>query len=224
MGTWSCVITPDEEGIQGYSVSGIGDQGILLAGAAGGSAGFMQTMGLLPKLPDIPGTTYVSGTPLIPLPPVPPSTQQNSMGNTNAAPLLPDAANTTSSAIIYITSENAIIFDSTPVSPDQISDFLKSKKTVNPDLKLTVKVDKDASPDVLSTVMDAGATAGFGVLPYIYTSGTASSPPVTNSNAVATPPLENTATNAAAASTNSAPITNSNSDATPIAPGPPQPQ
>ena len=28
IGTWSCVITPDEEGVQGYSVSGIGNQGI----------------------------------------------------------------------------------------------------------------------------------------------------------------------------------------------------
>jgi hypothetical protein len=26
MGTWSCIITPDEEGVQGYSVSGVGNQ------------------------------------------------------------------------------------------------------------------------------------------------------------------------------------------------------
>jgi biopolymer transport protein ExbD len=217
MGTWSCVTTPDEEGVQGYSVSGIGNQGILLAGAMGGSAGFMQTMGLLPKPPNIPGTTYISGTTAVSSPPTPPSVQPNSTGNTNASPVLPDAANTASNAIIYITSENAIFFDSTSVPPDQFSDFLKSKKAANQDLKLTVKVDKDASPDVLSTVMDAGASAGFGVLPYTYTSGTASSPPAINSNAAAAPPLVDSATNAA-------PITNSNLDATPIAPGPPQPQ
>jgi len=129
--------------------------------------------------------------------------------------VLPDAADTTSSAVIYITSENTILFDNTPVAQDQFSDFLKTKKAANPDLKLTVKVDKDASPDVLSTVMDAGATAGFGVLPYAYASGDASLPPATNSNA--TPLPENTATNAA-------PITNSDLNATPIAPGPPQSQ
>ena len=49
MGTWSCVITPDGAGIQGYSVSGIGNQGILLAGAMGGSVNVMQMLGILPK-------------------------------------------------------------------------------------------------------------------------------------------------------------------------------
>jgi hypothetical protein len=67
IGTWSCVITPDEEGIQGYSVSGIGNQGIFLAGALGGTAGVMQTMGLFPK-PNAAG-----GTPFLPGNPAPPS-------------------------------------------------------------------------------------------------------------------------------------------------------
>jgi len=209
MGTWSCVMTPDEEGVQGYSVSGIGNQGIFLAGALGGTAGAMQTMGLLPKPAVAPGTTSVPGTPPVPSPLTPPSTQQDVAGNTNAAtlPTLPavplgdgtsylDATSGPPGAIIYITSEGRIFFDNTLVLPDQLGDFLKSKKAANQALKLAVKVDKDSSPDVLSTVMDAGASAGFGVLPYTYTSGADSLPPVTNSGSAATPPLPNSATNA----------------------------
>ena len=215
MGAWSCVMTPDEEGIQGYSVSGIGNQGIILAGALGGAAGVMQTMGLLPKPVVAPGTTSVPGTPPVPPPPTPPSTRQDGAGNTNAAalPTLPavplgdaapdlNAANGPPGAIIYITSEGRIFFDNTPVPADQFGDFLKAKKAANQALKLAVKVDKDSSPDVLSTVMDAGASAGFGVLPYTYTSGANSFPPMTNSGSAAPPPLPNTATNAAPASSN----------------------
>ncbi len=195
MGTWSCVITPDEEGIQGYSVSGIGNQGIVLAGALGGSASFLQTMGLLPKPAGSPGTASVPGTgaPPTPAPLSPPigiPIQQSSV---------PDATNTPREATIYITSENKILFDDTPVPAGEFGDFLKSKKAANRSLKLTVKVDRNASPDVLSTVMDAGASAGFGVLPYAYTSGADSLPAPTNSASVLTPPLPNAATNAAPA-------------------------
>ena len=49
VGTWSCVITPDSSGIQGYSISGIGDQGILLGCALYNSTGPLQSMGYLPK-------------------------------------------------------------------------------------------------------------------------------------------------------------------------------
>ena len=214
MGTWSCVITPDEEGVQGYSVSGIGNQGIFLAGAFGGTAGVMQTMGLLPKPAGALATTSVPATPPAPSPPTPPSTQQNAAGNIKAAPLptlpavplgdgAPDlnattgnATNEPPGAIIYITSASRIFFDNTPLLPDQLGDFLKSKKAANQALKLAVRVDKDSSPDVLSRVMDAGASAGFGVLPYTYTSGADSLPPMTNSGSAATPPLPNAATNA----------------------------
>jgi hypothetical protein len=212
MGTWSCVTTPDEDGIRGYSVSGIGNQGILLTGAAGGTAGILQGMGLLPKPPAIPGTASVSSAPPVSPPPAPPPVQPNPTESTNAAPALPNASGTTSTSVIYITAKNEIFFDTTPVSADQFGDFLKSKKITNQDLKLTVKVDRDASPDILSTVMDAGATAGFGVLPYAYTADAASATPAGNSNAAPTRPLEDAATNAA-------PITNSNVDATPTTPG-----
>jgi biopolymer transport protein ExbD len=209
MGTWSCVITPDEEGIQGYSVSGVGNQGIFLAGALGGTAGVLQTMGVLPKATFAPGKTSAPLAPPVPSPATPPATPQLAPGATNS--VLPgdgtSAADTTNQppgAIIYITSESKIFFDATPVPVDQFSDFLKAKKVANPTLKLAVRVDRNASPDVLSTVMDAGASAGFGVLPYIHTSGVNSVPPPTNSdsgapatnsvpassNSLATPPLQ----------------------------------
>jgi hypothetical protein len=55
IGTWSCVITPDTGGVQAYSASGIGNQGIFLAAALGGAATMLQTMGFLPKShPEIP--------------------------------------------------------------------------------------------------------------------------------------------------------------------------
>lgn len=213
MGAWSCVITPDEEGVQGYSVSGIGNQGIFLAGAMGGTASVMQSMGLVPKL-NVAGQTNLP--PANPTPPV----QPNSAGSMKAAPPLPVPANTSvpettnepSTAVIYISSESEIFFDNTPVTLDQIDDFLKNKRAENQALKLTVKIDKDASPDVLSRVMDAGTSAGFGVLPYAYASGPDSLPPGISSNSA----LQNGATNAAAgsnAASNSIPITNS--DATP---------
>jgi len=257
MGTWSCVVTPDEEGFEGYSVSGVGNQGIVLAGAAGGVAGALQGMGLLPKTTTLAGTAYVSGTPAAP--PTPPATfAQNPSAPPPMSPSLPTVPvqanipapaappDVSAGSIIYITSESKILFDQTPVPIDQFSDFLKAKKAANESLKLAVKVDKDASPDVLSTVMDAGATAGFGVLPYAYTSGADSLPPSTNSSSPVNPAPPNVSTsisgqaatgNPIASSTNSvstppspdpttnsAPITNSTSDGTPPPPGPPQQQ
>jgi len=223
IGTWSCVITPDEEGIQGHSVSGIGNQGIFLSTAIGGAAGFMQATGMLPKPPGAfgaaPGAAISAGagtaTPPVLQPPPPSLALQNS-GGTNASPLpappiadgapTPDATSAPPGVIIYITSESRILFNTTPVSQENIADFLKSKKAENQALTLAVRVDRDSSPDVLSTVMDAGASAGFGVLPYSYTSHANSlllpagsnssstntapapnSPPATN--AVTTPPL-----------------------------------
>jgi hypothetical protein len=263
IGTWSCIFTPDEEGIQGYSVSGIGNQGVVLAAAMGGTASLLQTMGILPKTLGMPGTTYVPGTPPVPSPFNPmaavPPTVPNSAANIGVAPFpptpkLPVLADTSTppapspGAIIYITIENKIFFDETPVPPDQIADFLKAKKAANQGLRLTVRVDKDASPDVLSTVMDAGASAGFGVLPYTYTSGDNSLPPPTNSDSAA-PPNPNASTNAPPSSTSPSTGTNSpsttyrsistvpgqtaataplpigtNPDGTPQTPGPLQPQ
>ena len=58
--------------------------------------------------------------------------------------------------------------------------FSRREKPRTSSLKLAVKVDRNASADALSTVMDAGASAGFGVLHYAYTSGADSVPPTTN--------------------------------------------
>jgi hypothetical protein len=250
IGTWSLIITPDEEGIQGYSVSGIGNQGIILAGALGGVAGFMQASGMLPKPPAALGATPVAAVP--PAAP-PPMVQQNTPPTTNvtllpAAPMgdhssTPDTPGAPAGATIYIDSDSRILFDNTPVSQEQIADFLKSKKSENPSLTLAVKVDRDSSPDVLSTVMDAGASAGFGVLPYTYTAHANSLLLPTNTNSVAPPSATNAASgsqpsvNAAASSTPllpslpigevrppQTPATNADLNATPPNPAPAQTQ
>ncbi len=49
VGTWACVLTPDPSGISGYSVSGIGNQGILLGAGLNEGAGLLQSMGYWPK-------------------------------------------------------------------------------------------------------------------------------------------------------------------------------
>jgi hypothetical protein len=235
IGTWSCVVTPDEDGIQAYSVSGIGNQGIFLAAAVGGTAGFLETMGLLPKVAGLPGGVFLPGTPPVPSPVNPvaafPPVMGNAPSNLKIAPFpaLPPppvisnpAAADAAGSIIYITQENRIFFDQTPVPTGQIGDFLKARKAANEDLTLAVKLDRNASPDVLSTVMDAGASAGFGVLPYTYTSGADSLPPPTHFPAVPST-LPNASTNAATASApsaHSATLTYPNPDGTPLTPPP----
>ena len=62
MGTWSCVITPDEEGIEGYSVSGIGNQGIPFAYGLYQGANLLNSMGFLPKIPAAPTAPAVPVT------------------------------------------------------------------------------------------------------------------------------------------------------------------
>lgn len=243
IGTWSCVITPDEDGIQGRSVSGIGNQEILLSCALGGTAGVLQSMGLLPKTMGAPGTVSTAGTPPVPSPTL------NPLGAPAGNPLFPPlppppvlADSTTSgptstapTAIIYITSQNKLFFDTTPVPDDQFGDFLKARKAENQELKLFVHMDRNASQDELALVMDAGAHAGFGVLSYTYTSGADSSPSAATTNlASASVPANSPATNAApsgsnsvsapavpTATTNSAPT---NFNATPPNPAPPAAQ
>jgi hypothetical protein len=110
MGTWSCVITPDEEGIQGYSISGIGNQGIFLAGALGGTAGVMQTMGYFPK-PNAAGqTTLLPGNPVPPPGPLGPTPPPTPTPSGNAPINAPDT--TTNSAPA---SSNSV---ATPPTPD----------------------------------------------------------------------------------------------------------
>lgn len=235
MGTWSCVITPDEEGIQGYSVSGVGNQGILLAGAAGGAVSLMQTMGMLPKqifapiLTPVPASAVPTAAPPSPLPlaGLPAAPNPSPAASSLPAPGNPSALG----SIIYITLDNKIYFDSTPVPADQIADFLKAKKAANQDLKLTVHVDQYSSPDVLSTIMDAGASAGFGVLPYTYTKGADSSPPSANTVSPPGSVLTGAPTNSSASTTaesspttNVPPLPSPNADGSPATPVPLQPQ
>jgi hypothetical protein len=50
IGTWSCVVSTDETGVQAYSVSGVGNQGVLWSGLAVNGVQFAQHMGALPTL------------------------------------------------------------------------------------------------------------------------------------------------------------------------------
>jgi hypothetical protein len=241
MGTWSFVASPDDDGIQGYSVSGIGNQGLFLGAALGGATTMLQSMGYLPKTPGYFGTTHMPGTPpgtsaVLQL--QSPGAQQSGANlkiNSSPNPAPGSGSETNSAAdsgprsIVHITSDGKIFFDDAPVASDQFGDFLKAKKAANEDLKLTVKVDPNADPAILSHVMDAGAQAGFGVLPVTFTSNAPL--PTTNSTSTLAPSPE-AATNVPAAisnsetappvleTTNAAPTANSNSDATPATPGP----
>ena len=221
IGTWSCVITPDEEGIQGYSVSGIGNQGILLAGVAGGGASLLQSLGLIPKPPVPPVTSFFTTPPAAAAPG--PDAQANpstalGLPPPTAPQAVPPADATATASVITITRDNKIYFDATPVPASEISDYLKAKKAGNQDLKLLVHADQDSSPDVLSTVMDAGASAGFGVLPYNLTSGAASLPPSPNGTSSSSITTESGPT------TNLAPFPTPIADGSPATPVPLQPQ
>jgi biopolymer transport protein ExbD len=204
IGTWSCVITPDEDGIQGYSISGIGNQGIFLSSAMGGTANFLQSMGLIPQPVSALGSLLV----------MPPAAAPAPAMGLAPAPISPPP--TATSSTIYITNDSKLLVDQTPVPVEQIGDYLKGLKAANPALKLSVTVAPDASPDTLSTVMDAGASAGFGVLPYSYTARATAA--TTNAASPVAPAP------AAGASTNIAPAPVTNSDVIPTNATPLQPQ
>jgi biopolymer transport protein ExbD len=232
IGTWAFALTPDDEGVVGYSASGVGNQGIFLVGALGGGATLAQSMGLLPK-------TGLSGIyPAANVAAAPPTAglvqtlgQQNTTRQIKVAPFpdLPKIPGVDQKpppdpylvprSIIYVTPEGKIFFEETLVASADFGDFLKAKKAANEDLKLIVNVDKAAPADVFSLVMDAGAHAGFGVLPYLHTTGSDSFPPP----ATAVPTASDAATNAAApaaapdASTNSALAPPPDATATPAA-------
>jgi Protein of unknown function (DUF3352) len=109
MGTWSCVITPQEEGLEGNSISGVGNQGILLAAASGGGVNFMQSIGWLPRTLLPSATSYVAGPPPAVAPPAP-------------ASVPPDAATapTTNAALVVSpdnSTNNAASSNAAPASP-----------------------------------------------------------------------------------------------------------
>ena len=65
IGTWSALAKSDDDGLTGFSVSGVGNQGILLAGSLGASAMALQSAGILPQTHY---TTPVPGNPNAPAP------------------------------------------------------------------------------------------------------------------------------------------------------------
>jgi len=65
IGTWSALAKSDDDGLTGFSVSGVGNQGILLAGSLGASTMALQSAGILPQTHY---TTPVPGNPNAPAP------------------------------------------------------------------------------------------------------------------------------------------------------------
>jgi hypothetical protein len=65
MGTWSALGKSDDDGLTGFSISGVGNQGILLAGGIGASAMALQSAGILPQSRY---TSPVPGNPIAPAP------------------------------------------------------------------------------------------------------------------------------------------------------------
>jgi hypothetical protein len=126
VGAWSCVITPDEESIEGYSVSGVGNQGIPLAAGLYQGVNLLQGMGFFPKVPAPP-------PPPPPLPtPTPPMTLPDATTNsasapatptdattaaTNAAPVMPNAA--TNSAPTNNVLPTPVPVNTAPLQPQQ---------------------------------------------------------------------------------------------------------
>jgi hypothetical protein len=68
MGPWAAVIKSDDDGLTGYSRSGVGNQGILLVGGAGGSLAALQMAGILPHPTPHRFTQPVPGNPNAPVP------------------------------------------------------------------------------------------------------------------------------------------------------------
>ena len=109
MGTWSLVVTPDDTGLQAYSVSGIGNQGIILTAGLGGSLAVAQSMGLIPKMPGVSPAQPPAG--LIPTPPPAAPVAAPSPAAATLAPVAPDTVsaptNTPTSAPLSPPTPNA---------------------------------------------------------------------------------------------------------------------
>jgi len=123
MGTWSCVFKNDDTGIQGYSISGVGNQGIFLTFLGGAGAGVAQSYGLLNSLPGFAPGAGKGGNPMgAPSAPAPgaaaaggasPDDQTNSAPAAATAPApAPDASSTPAPSAPATNSPNA-----TPSSP-----------------------------------------------------------------------------------------------------------
>jgi hypothetical protein len=87
MGTWSCIFKNDDSGIEAYSVSGVGNQGIFLTFLTGAGLGAAQGYGLIPNTTGlVPGASPF--TPSSAPPPSFPGPNQNTIP---APPPMPSA-------------------------------------------------------------------------------------------------------------------------------------
>jgi hypothetical protein len=107
VGTWSWVLSSDDDGLLGYSISGIGNQGIL------GIAGFQQIQNYLPSLGRFlgplapPAPTPPPPAPLPPAPEPPVATVPPPIGPSPATTTDPTPATTNSAPVAPPLSTNA---------------------------------------------------------------------------------------------------------------------
>ncbi|MCE0482654.1 MAG: biopolymer transporter ExbD [Methylacidiphilales bacterium] len=64
-------------------------------------------------------------------------------------------------SILYVSSEDKVFLDDTPVDIDKLGDLLKSKRDANPDFKFALKADKKMSFGTLAKIWDAAHAAGI---------------------------------------------------------------
>jgi len=83
IGPWSFVLSPDDQGIKAYSVSGIGNQGILLSLAGGGAGEVYQSF----------GQRNAPSAPASPIPAAPSAASPNDQSPQPAAPTLDATTN-----------------------------------------------------------------------------------------------------------------------------------
>lgn len=118
MGTWSCVFKDDDTGVQGYSISGVGNQGIFLTFLGGAGAGVAQSYGLLNMVPGLAPGAGMGVNPMAPpSAPAPGAAASAAPDQTNSAPAAapapaPDASSTPAPAAPATNAPNA-----TPSSP-----------------------------------------------------------------------------------------------------------
>jgi hypothetical protein len=147
METWSFVMTPDDDGVQAYSVSGIGNQGILLAGTAGGAFTLAQSMGMLPKVPSsfsqptAPPPTFNVSPAVTPAPAVAPA-------SSTVTPT-PDATTNSSTNTVTVPAVNSLPDASTPASASTNS------APPAPEIPPASTTNTDSSPATNSTTTPA---------------------------------------------------------------------
>ena len=112
MGTWSFVMTPDSNGMQSYSISGVGNQGFFLGAMAGGGIGALKASGY-----PIPGLTPAQPAPAPNLPANPPADSTNQMTQPVLPAPMPPEATTNSTPATSSEPAPATNSDITPSTP-----------------------------------------------------------------------------------------------------------